>query len=166
MGQLRRLYSVLSVNPCHTTALAQGFIFQSAVRLQKKKTWYFSWKWASYGVFTASQRLWRWYGARMAFYRVPTLRSSCWRFSALSRRFHCAFTALTVQCVHCAFTCADGVLKTQWHLKERRTISVQTQKTTAAFAQRPLCAPAELLLRCRRPYCADMTTPRWCQVLS
>ena len=36
MGQLRRLYSVLRIDPCHTTALAQGFIFQSAVRLQKK----------------------------------------------------------------------------------------------------------------------------------
>ena len=32
-----------------------------------------------------------------------------------------------------------------------------------AFAQRPLCAlcaPAELLLRCRRPYCAAMVTLR------
>ena len=27
-----------------------------------------------------------------------------------------------------------------------------------AFAQRPLCAPMELLLRCRRPYCAAMVT--------
>ena len=43
----------------------------------------------------------------------------------------------------------------------RHTISVQRPLTTTAFAQRPLCvlcAPAELLLRCRRPYCAVMAT--------
>ena len=36
------------------------------------------------------------------------------------------------------------------------------QCVCTAFAQRPLCAlcvPAELLLRCRRPYCAAMVTP-------
>ena len=45
-------------------------------------------------------------------------------------------------------------------VKERRIISVQTPQTTTAFAQRPLCAPAELLLHCRRPYCAAMMTLR------
>ena len=40
------------------------------------------------------------------------------------------------------------------------TISVQTPRTTTAFAQRPLCAPAELLLRWRRSYCAAMATLR------
>ena len=37
------------------------------------------------------------------------------------------------------------------------------QCVCTAFAQRPLCAlcaPAELLLRCRRPYCAAMVTLR------
>ena len=33
-------------------------------------------------------------------------------------------------------------------------------RTTNAFAQRPLCAPAEPLLRCRGPYCAAMVTLR------
>ena len=33
----------------------------------------------------------------------------------------------------------------QWHLKERCTISVQTPRTTTAFAQGPLCVPTELL---------------------
>ena len=36
-------------------------------------------------------------------------------------------------------------------------------RTINAFTQRPLCAlcaPAELLLRCRRPYCAAMVTLR------
>ena len=36
-------------------------------------------------------------------------------------------------------------------------------RTTNAFAQRPLralCAPPEILLRCRRPYCAAMVTLR------
>ena len=46
------------------------------------------------------------------------------------------------------------------HLQERRAVSVQTPRTTTAFAQRPLCAPTELLLRCRRPYCAAMVTLR------
>ena len=37
---------------------------------------------------------------------------------------------------------------------------MQTPQTTKAFAQRPLCAPAELLLHCKRPYCAAMVTLR------
>ena len=37
---------------------------------------------------------------------------------------------------------------------------MQTPRTTAAFAQRPLYVPAELLLRCRRPFCAAMVTLR------
>ena len=56
--------------------------------------------------------------------------------TALSRRVHWA----------------DGVLKTQWYLKGRRTFSVQTPRTAMAFAQRPLCAPAEFLLFCRIPF--------------
>ena len=56
------------------------------------------------------------------------------------------------QCLHCAY----GVLKMQRHLKERHTISVQTPQMTTVFAQQPLCAPAELLLPCRRPYCAAL----------
>ena len=56
--------------------------------------------------------------------------------------------------------CRISVLKTQWHLKERYTISVQKPRTTTAFAQRPMCTPAELLLHCRRPYCTAMVTLR------
>ena len=56
--------------------------------------------------------------------------------------------------------CADGVLKTQWHSKGRRTNSVQKQRTAIAFVQQHLYAPAELLLRYRRPYCVTMVTLR------
>ena len=48
----------------------------------------------------------------------------------------------------------------QWHLQEGRAVSVQTPRTTTAFAQQPLCAPTELLLRCRRPYLAANVTLR------
>ena len=44
--------------------------------------------------------------------------------------------------------------------QKRRTISVQMPWTTTAYAQQPLCALAELLLPCRRPYCAAMVTLR------
>ena len=52
------------------------------------------------------------------------------------------------------------MLKKHRHLKERRTISVQTPWTTTAFAQPPLWAPTELLLPGRRPYCVAMVTIR------
>ena len=50
--------------------------------------------------------------------------------------------------------CADGVFK------EHHSISVLTPRTTTAFSQRPLCAPAELLMHCRRLYRASMATLR------
>ena len=75
---------------------------------------------------------------------IAFLRCSWWRFSAFSRCVQCALTALT----------------SQLHLQERRTVSVQTPRTITAFAQRPMCAPTELLLRCRRLYCAATVTLR------
>ena len=69
----------------------------------------------------------------MAFFRVPP--ESCWRFYALSLRFHCAFTALASHAlrfhrVRTALSwrlhCADGVLKTQWHLKSG-TVAIRIQ---------------------------------------
>ena len=85
---------------------------------------------------------------------MALLRSShgvLWRSNGVlfddSLRPHGAFTAPSRR-VHCA----DNVLKTRCHLKECRTGSVQTSQTTTEFIQRPLCAPAEFLLRCRRPY--------------
>ena len=89
---------------------------------------------------------------------ITFLRCSWWRFSALSRCFHCASTALTAHAPR--FHGVPTALRTQWHLQERRAVSVQTPRSTTAFAQRPLCAPTELLLRCRRPYCAAMVTLR------
>ena len=89
---------------------------------------------------------------------IAFLRCSWWRFSALSRCFHCASTALTAHAPR--FHGVATALRTQWHLQERRAVSVQKPRTTTAFAQRPLCAPTELLLRCRRPYCAAMVTLR------
>ena len=47
------------------------------------------------------------------------------------------------------------VALTQYNLRAK-------SRMTKAFAQRPFCAqcaPAELLLRCRRHYCAAMATP-------
>ena len=86
---------------------------------------------------------------------IAFLRCSWWRLSALSRCFHCASTAHAPR-----FHGVATALRTQWHLQERRAVSVQTPRTTTAFAQRPLCARAELLSRCRRPYCAAMVTLR------
>ena len=96
------------------------------------------------------------HGALMAFYSVPTVfmveilcaltarprRSQCMRHAcmALPLRWRRVEDAVTLQeC--CAF-------------------SVQMPWTTTAFAQRPLCVPTELLLHCRRPYCAAMVTLR------
>ena len=50
------------------------------------------------------------------------------------------------------------MLKTKCHLNQCRLISMQTPRTTTAFAQQPL--PVALLLHCRRPYCATMVTLR------
>ena len=63
-------------------------------------------------------------------------------------------------CLSQRFHGVTTVLRTQWHLQECRAVSVQIPRTTTAFAQRPLCAPTELLLRWRRPYCAAMVTLR------
>ena len=143
--------------PCHTNPRFNCF---STELFARKPDIFFVKKWPA----TASlQRPRRCYGTRMAFYCVHT---------AFLLAILCALTTLSllIHGAHNAFTalprrshCADGVLKMQRHPKERRTISVQTPQTTTAFAQRPLCAPAEpaeLLLRCRRPYCAAMVTIR------
>ena len=110
---------------------------------------------------TASlQRPRRCQGALMVFYRVPTV---------FMVEFLCALMVLSL-CVHGAHStcaalsqhcnCADAVLKTHWHLQECRAVSMQTPRTNTVFAQRPLCAPTELLLCCRSPYCAAMVTLR------
>ena len=63
----------------------------------------------------ATELLWR---------PIVFLRSSCWRFYALSRRFHGAHS----QCVHCAVTafalCFHGVCTalTAWYLKKYANI--------------------------------------------
>ena len=110
---------------------------------------------------TASlQRPRRCYGARVAFHCVPTefLVAILCALMVLSLRVHGAHSVCVALSRRCH--CADGVLKTQRHLKERHAVSMQTPRTTTAFAQRPLCAPMELLLRCRRPYCVAMVTSR------
>ena len=90
---------------------------------------------------------------------IVFLRSPCWRFSALSRRFHGAHNVCTAHSQR--FHCTDSLLKTQCHLKERRTISMQMPQMTTAFA-RPLYALAKLLLHCRRPYCRGIATSAFC----
>ena len=112
---------------------------------------------------TASlQRPRRCHGVLMAFYRVPTVfmvEILC-ALTVLSLRVHGAHSACIALSRRCH--CADAVLKTQLHLQERRAVYVQTPRTTTAFAQRPLCAPAQLLMRYmyRRPYCLAMVTLR------
>ena len=146
-----------SLSPCHTKprfhcGARELFNFPKLCEFARKPDIF-----CEKGPVTASlQRPWHSYGARMAFYHVP--RSSCWWFSALSRRSLC--TALSWHSL-----CADGVLKTQLLLTECCTISVQTPRTTTVFAQRPLCTPGELLLRCRRPYCVATATLRRLTVL-
>ena len=115
-----------------------------------RKSWYFSWKIVCHGVLTATKALTRSsYGVLSRSYGVhggDSLRS---------QGTHTACTALSRRC-----HCADAVLMTKWHLQERRAVSLQTPRTTKTFVQRPLCVPTELLLRCRRPYCAAMVTLR------
>ena len=92
------------------------------------------------------------YGARMAFYRIPT------EFLSV---ILCALTTLS-QCMHCAFTvslcwrCVKDAVTSQRMLQ----ISMQTPQTTMAFAQGLLWAPAELLLHWRRPNCMAVETLR------
>ena len=42
--------------------------------------------------------------------------------------------------------------------KEHSAISLQTQRATTSIAQRHVYVPAELLLRCRKPYCVAMVS--------
>ena len=98
----------------------------------------------------------RCHGALMAFYRVPTVFMV--EILCALTVLNCPSTALTAHAPH--FHGVATALRTQWHLQERRTVSLQTPRTTTAFAQRPLCVPTELLLRRRRPYCVAMVTLR------
>ena len=53
----------------------------------------------------------------LAWRSIAFLRSSYWRLSALSRRFHCALNACTA--LSRRLHCADGVLKTFFCTTER-----------------------------------------------
>ena len=125
--------------PSHvSTALAQScLIFQSAARSQENPDIF-----REKGPVTASlQQPWRFYEARMAFYHVPTeffLAILC-ALTTPSRHFHGAHNASTVlsRCVHCA----DGMFKIRRHLKDLRTISVKTPRTTIEFAHNPFARP-------------------------
>ena len=143
-----------SLKKIHAWAQMQVTLFQSTVRTQENHDIFRE----KLSVTAFLQRPRRCHGALMAFYRA-FLRCSCWRFSALSRCFHCASTTLTAHAPR--FHDIVTALRTQWHLQEGRAVSVQTPRTTTAFAQQPLCAPTELLLCCRRPYfAANMTLRR------
>ena len=116
-------------------------------RENARKSRYFSWKIVCHGVLTATKALPRSsHGVLSRSYSVhgrDSLRSHG-AFTACPQRMRRAFTAL----------------RTQWHLQEHLAVSMQRQRTATAFAQRPLCAPTELLLRCRRLYCAATVTLR------
>ena len=125
-----------------STALQRScLIFQSTVRTQENHDIFRE----KLSVTTSLQRPRHCHGLLMAFHHVPTV---------FIVEILCAHTVLSL-CVHgahsaCAalsWRCHCAVLKTQLHLQERRAVSVQTPRTTTAFAQRPLCAPTELLLR-------------------
>ena len=76
----------------------------------------------------ATELLWR---------STAFLRSSSWRFYALPRRFHCAFTALTLRALRChgvrtalsrRLHCADGVTsKKSMQISGTVTIRIQIQ---------------------------------------
>ena len=140
-----------------STALPRScLIFQSTVRTQENHDIFRQ----KVSVTTSLQWPRHCHGALMAFYHVPTVfmvEILC-ALTVLSLRVHGAHSACAALSRRCH--CADAVLKTQWHLKERRAVSVQTPRTTTAYAQRSLCAPTELLFRSRRPYCAAMVTLR------
>ena len=115
------------------------------------------------GSVTASLQ-WPWgcYGARMGFYHPPTEF-----FLAFSLHSHGANNVFTMP-AQCAFTaCALR----WWHVEDISKNNVQSpckrQRWQQQFAQPPLCAPTEFLLRCRRPYCPAMATirPHHCALL-
>ena len=149
-------------SPCHTKPHfhcigMELFNFLESCETARKP-WYFcvkkglSWRSYSYhGVATEFQ--WRSYGVLVG----DSLRSHD-TFTALTMHalcFHGIHTALTM-----CWKCSD-ISKNSWHLKECHTISMQRPRTTTAFTQLPLCAPVELLLHCRRLYCAALVTLRW-----
>ena len=129
-------------------------IFQSTVRTQENHDIFRE----KLSVKVSLQRPRRCHGALMVFYGVPTVfmvEILC-ALTVLSLHVHGAHSACAALSRRCH--CANAVLKTQRHLQERCAVSVQTPWTTMGFAQRPLCALTELLLRCRRPYCVAMVT--------
>ena len=86
-----------------------------------------------------------------------------------SLRSHDAFTALTVHALrfHMAFaSCADGVLKTQWHLQERHTCTIALCKRHG----RPRRLHNDHFERCARPRSSccvvgDLTAPVKCTAM-
>ena len=95
--------------------------------------------------------------ALLAWCFIAFLQSSCRRFSALSRRFHCTFTVLSM-CALGVHSVCTALTAFRRHSQKCLAISMQTPQTTTAIAQRHLCAHVELLLRCRKHNCAAMAT--------
>ena len=100
-----------------STALARSsLIFRNAVRSQEIPDVFLE----KAPVTASSQRPRRCYRALVAF---VFLRSSCWRFYVLSRRFHCIFTALTLRALRC-----HGV-RTALSRRLHCTVGVTSQKS-------------------------------------
>ena len=100
-------------------------IFQSTVRTQEHRDILV--KVVCYGVLTATNALPRSsHDLLSRSYGVHGGDSVC------SRCFHCASTALTSHAPR--FHGVATALRTQWHLQERRAVSVQTPRTTTAYA--------------------------------
>ena len=136
-----------------STALPQScLIFQSTVRTQENHDIFCE----KLSVMKSLQRPRHCHGALMAFYPFPTV---------FMVEILCALTVLSLR-VHGAHS-ACAALSWRCHCVEDAVTSQRTPcslranaTTTTAFAQRPLCAPMELLLLCRRAYCAAMVTLR------
>lgn len=151
---------------CHTlprfTALAQPCLLsQTAVRSQEDLIFF---------VKTGMSHRFHSYWAAMAFYRVPSdflfaIVCAFISFLLRTRHFHCAHTALMA-----CWKKRIRAVETQWHLRERRTISMQVPPTITTYgyteprvrcvlcilkvravAWRSTCMPSHSLYR--RSYC-------------
>ena len=150
-----------TLNACHTRrrfhVLSRScLIFQSTVRTLENHDIFRE----KFSVTVSLQWQRRCHWALIAFYCVPTvfMMEILCALTVLSLRVHGAHSTCPALSRRCH--CTDTVWKTQWHLQERRAVSLQMPQMTTAFAHWPLCAPTELLFCCRRPYCVTMVTLR------
>ena len=137
-----------------STALPRScLIFQSTVRTQENHDIFRE----KLSVTASLQRPRRCHGALMASYCVPTV---------FMVEILCALTVLSLRVhgAHSACAALSTALPLCWGRSDISKNAVQSPCKRHGRPRRlhndPLCAPTELLLRCRRPYCAAMVTLR------